>query len=210
MKGMSALAKTKFISEDEYWAIDSTSERKHEYFNGEMWQMSGGTPTHARLIANVQATIVTHLRGRACYGTSSEQRVKTGAHGLQTYPDASIICPPPIFDPGNSDTLLNPRVIFEVLSPSTRNWDRGGKFDHYKNIAALMDYVLVDSDWIRVEHFRRSPDESWALRTYVARSDVLNIELPDGVLPLPLAELYERLDLPEGLTPVPDWEEQSA
>jgi Uma2 family endonuclease len=200
---MSALPKTDFISQEEYWAIDATAEIRHEYYDGEIWAMAGGSPKHAQLIANVQATIVSHLRGRSCYGTSGEQRIKTGARGLQTYPDAAIICPPPRFDPENSDTLLNPRVVFEVLSPSTRNWDRSGKFDHYKNIESLMDYVLADQDWVRVEHFHRLPDESWALRVYVRREDALSIELPDGVLTLPLTQLYERLDLPEGLTPLP-------
>ena len=204
---MNALAQTKYISEEEYWALDEAAERKHEYFAGAMWQMSGGSPGHAQLIANVQTTINVHLRGRACYGTSSEQRVKTGAHGLQTYPDAAIICPPPIFDPHNRNTLLNPRAIFEVLSPSTRNWDRSGKFDHYKSIASLTDYILVDQDWIRVEHFRRLADESWALRTYVRRVDSLSLELPDGVLLLPLSEFYERFDLPEGLTSIHGHEE---
>lgn len=206
---MSAQPKTDFISEAEYRDIDAAAARKHEYLDGGMWAMAGGSPKHAQLIASVQATIVTHLRGRSCYGTSGEQRVKTGERGLQTYPAAAIICPPPRFDEDNADTLLNPRVLFEVLSPelqspSTRNWDRSGKFDHYKNIASLMDYVLVDQDWVRVEHFHRLPDESWALRTYVRREDALSIELPDGVLALPLDEIYERLDLPEGLAPLPD------
>jgi Uma2 family endonuclease len=198
---MSALPSRDYISEEEYFAIDVAAERKHEYFDGQIWEMAGGSPTHAQLIANVQATIVAHLRGRSCYGTSGEQRVRAGK--LLTYPDAAIVCPPPSFDPNNKDTLLNPIALFEVLSPSTREWDRAGKFDHYANIESLSDYVLVDQDWVRVEHYRRLERDEWARQIFVLRADQLAIALPDGVLNLPLDEIYDRFDLPQGLAPAP-------
>jgi Uma2 family endonuclease len=121
-------------------------------------------------------------------------RVKVEATGLHTYPDAVIFCPPSRFEGRVDNTLLTPKVIFEVLSPSTERYDRTGKFNSYAQIETFTDYVLIDAESVSVEHFRRVED-GWLLRSYGRLHDVL--VFPDLDITLPLAQIYEDLELPE-------------
>lgn len=196
---MSAQAKPRFVSEQDYYAGEEISPVKHEWFDGEVFAMAGGSYNHTTICTNVATTAKNALRGRSCKARSGEQRVKVEASGLITYPDAVIFCPPARFEGSNQHTLLTPKVIFEVLSESTERYDRGDKFRAYARIETLTDYVLVDQNRITVEHFRRTPD-GWLLNSFVRRADVLRLE--DLEIELPLDSIYEELELPEALVPV--------
>jgi len=198
---MSAVAEH-FITEEEYQRIEEASPVKHEYYNGRIYAMAGATPAHCLIAFNIQGALFVRLRGHPCRGASSDQRVKVEATGLKIYPDLLIVCPPEQYDESDANTLMNPRVIIEVLSPSTELYDRTGKFDHYKQITSLTDYILIAQDRVRVEHYQRGEAEVWTVRSYNQREHSLT--LPELELELPLAEIYDRLELPAGLLLLPE------
>jgi Uma2 family endonuclease len=178
------------LSRDEYLAQEEQSEVRHQFFNGEVFAMTGGTFNHSAIAGNLYLSLGTRLGGKSCRPMNGDMRIHTPS-GLDTYPDVSVFCGKPELS-DNQRTLHNPVVIFEVLSPSTRNYDRGDKFVHYRSIPTLQDYVLIDPDAIGVEHFRRSEDgQEWVLHDYRELSDLL--PLPSIGLDLPLAEIYRDL-----------------
>lgn len=189
-----------YITEAEYLLLEETASTKHEYFNGRIYAMTGGSNTHAVLVLNAGATLRAGLRGRECRAVGSEQRVKIEATGLLTYPDAAVYCPPMRFEGPHNETLLNPTLIVEVLSPSTDVYDRTTKFEHYAQMESLTDYLLISQDRVLVEHFRRQENGGWLLRSYNGREQ--QVELPDLGIVLPLTELYEGVEAPAGLLPL--------
>jgi Uma2 family endonuclease len=197
---MQALAR-KIYSEEEYWAIEETSPVKHEYWDGELYAMAGGTFNHAEISGNVLTALRQRLKGKPCRALGSDLRIKVdkSAKRFNTYPDISIACPPFEWEKrrsGVKDTLLNPRVLIEVLSRSTGEYDRTAKFDEYKLLDSLTDYVLIWQDRVRIEHFHRE-NGNWILKSYAHRDDIL--ALPEWAISLPLAEIYEGVDVPEVL-----------
>ncbi|AGP37135.1 hypothetical protein BE04_33380 [Sorangium cellulosum] len=148
----------------EYLEQERTSPTKHEFLNGEIFAMAGGTPEHARLCLSVGAELRAHLRGRPCVVYSSDLRVRVQATGLSTYPDVSVVCGRIERDPEDTDAALNPVVLVEVLSDSSEAYDRGQKFAHYRCIPSLREYVLVSQHEPRIEVFHRNEDGSWTLR----------------------------------------------
>ncbi len=181
------------ISREAYLAMEEQSEVRHQFFNGEVFAMTGGTFNHSAIAGNLYLSMGSRLGGSSCRPMNGDMRIQTPS-GLDTYPDVSVFCGKPELS-DKQRTLHNPVVIFEVLSPSTRNYDRGDKFAHYRSIPTLHDYVLIDPDEIGVEHFRRSPDgREWVLRDYRDLSEAL--PLPSIGLDLPLEEIYRDL-LPE-------------
>src|SRR5947208_11419299 len=125
------------ITPEEYLAIDHKAEYKSEYFNGEMLAMSGASEQHVSIVANVMYLLVGQLKRRPCKAYSSDMRVKVSPTGLYTYPDVIVVCGQPQFADEQKDTLLNPTLIVEVLSESTKDYDRGEKFEHYRTLASL-------------------------------------------------------------------------
>jgi len=194
---MSASPQEKWISREEYSASERTSPVKHEYYNGQIYAMAGGSPAHARLGFNISVAIGKRLQGKSCRGASSDQRVRIEASGLETYPDALVVCPPERYAEDDANVLLNPALIVEVLSPSTEAYDRGGKFGQYSQIDALRDYILVSQDRIGVEHFQRAAGGEWRFRRCTRREDALPLENLE--ITIPLEEIYEGLDVPSGL-----------
>jgi len=158
--------------------------------------MAGGSPIHARLIANTLGAAVSRLRGQRCYAASSEQRIKVEQTGLITYPDVAIVCPPERYESLDPDTLLNPAVVVDVLSPTTEAYDRTVKYNHYRQIESLSHVILVSQDQVRVECFTRGADGDWTGEVY--RTLDSSLRLPDLDLEVPLSEIYDRLNLPEG------------
>ena len=187
-------------SEDEYLAFERDSETKHELVNGVINAMAGATYRHNLIASNVLLVLGTLLRGKGCRAVGSDQRVHVPATGLYTYPDITVVCGPPEFHAKDQDTLINPRVIVEVLSSSTEAYDRGAKFAHYRSLPSFVEYVLVAQDEPRVEHFRRIETGQWLLTVYAAENE--RVALPALGCEMPLGELYDgveaagRRDLP--------------
>ena len=162
---MSALPATKKSwTSEEYLAWERLQPRKHEFHGGEVFDMAGATFEHNQIVINVGAELRALLRQKPCRICASDLRVKIPATGLYTYPDASVVWGPPEFEDDKLDTLLNPLILVEVLSPSTEDYDRGTKFTNYRTIASFRDYVLISTDRILVEYHARQDDGSWVLR----------------------------------------------
>jgi Uma2 family endonuclease len=156
----------------QYLALEAKSEIKHEFVNGEIFAMAGGTPEHGRLSASVIRELGNALAGRPCITFSSDVRVRVLETGLGTYPDASIVCGRIEHDPEDKNTVVNPVIIVEVLSDSTESYDRDEKRAHYRRIPSLRDYLLVSQHERRIEHYRRNEDGTWTIRDVCAGGDV--------------------------------------
>jgi Uma2 family endonuclease len=156
--------------------------------------MAGGSPNHNLIGANVIGELVVHLRGGPCRVYTSDQRIKVSATGLYTYSDAVVVCGPSEFDAEQRETLLNPTLIVEVLSPGTEAYVRGDKFEQYRQLPSLQEYVLVSQDRVRVERYERQPGETW-LYTAVVQPDAV-LHLPSIGCDLRLAEVYAQVTLP--------------
>lgn len=184
-----------FLTPEEYLAIERESEARHEYFDGEIYLMSGGTEEHALLGANIMLEIGIQLKGSKCRVYSSDFRVFIPRTGLYTYPDATVVCGETVLvDDGKRDTLLNPTLIVEVLSPSTESYDRGGKFAHYQTIESLAEYVLISQAQPRIECFTKDGNASdkWIYRK--VDSMEASIELESIKIKLALADVFANVD----------------
>jgi Uma2 family endonuclease len=145
----------------DYLGHEATSNVKHEYLDGEIYAMAGGTLEHAVLAVNVSSALSAALRGKPCVVASSDLKVRVAATGLATYPDVTVICGMVERDPSSRDVVQNPTLVVEVTSDSSEDWDRGEKFEHYRQIAALESYVLVSHRARRLECWTRGADGSW-------------------------------------------------
>lgn len=151
-----------YMTYAEFLAFEEKSETKLEWVDGVVYDMSGGTLTHARLQARVTGMLYVQLENKRCEAFGSELAILVRAAKLHAYPDASVICGPPEMDPENPNAATNPRVIVEVLSDSTEAYDRGKKFAHYQRIPSLMEYVLVSQHEPCIEVFRRQANGTWS------------------------------------------------
>ena len=190
---MTAVPKHK-LTAAEYLEIERKAEFKSEFYDGEMFAMSGGTYRHSRIKTKLIAALDRRLSGKRCRPTDSDMRVRVSDTGLYTYPDASVVCGRPVFDDVQADVLLNPTVIFEVLSESTASYDRGKKFWHYRHIPSLNDYVLVSQDEPVIDHYSRQSGGGWLLQTVEGSSGVL--KLPSIECELLLVEIYADIEPP--------------
>lgn len=152
------------VSPAEYLALERASELRHEYIDGQIVGMTGGTFEHSVIAGNVAGELREALRDRTCWVCPADMRVKIETSERYTYADVAVVCGTPLFDDGPRDTLLNPTVLFEVLSDSTESYDRGEKFAQYRTIPSLTDYVLLSQKQVLVEHFQRQDDGGWLLR----------------------------------------------
>lgn len=146
---------------DEYLAVEEISTVKHEFLDGHIYAMAGGTPEHAALAASVIGHLFGQLQGGSCRVYDSDLRVRVLATGTATYPDVTVVCGPRETDPEDANTVVNPTVLVEVLSPRTQAYDRGEKFEHYRQMGSLREYVLVSPEEPRIEVRRRAADGSW-------------------------------------------------
>jgi Uma2 family endonuclease len=167
---------------DEYLVLEEIAEVKHEFLGGEVWAMAGGSPEHAAIIGNVTTLLNVQLCGQRCRVHTTELRVRVKATGLGTYPDVTV-CGRLERDPDDrtGHTATNPRVIVEVLSPSTEDYDRGEKLSHYQAIESLQEVVLVAHDRHEIEVVRREPGGTWSRHVYgpgqAARLTALSCDL---------------------------------
>ena len=192
---MSALPK-RFFTPEEYLALEVAAEYKSQYIDGEIFAMAGAQPWHIEVVGNITAALLSRFRGRPCKTYSSEMRVRSSPGNLWTYPDVVALCGKPLFDSSSDpQTLLNPQVIFEVLSPSTEVFDKGDKFRRYRLLKSLTDYVLVSSDRRRVEHHRVQENGTWICEEYTHPAGKLRLASLE--CELPLAEIYEGVTFPD-------------
>lgn len=175
----------------EYLLLEEDSRTKHEFLNGQVWAMAGGSPEHAAVSMNVGTLLNVALRQQPCRTFNSDLRVRAQATGLATYPDVTVVCGPLQFDPDDSkrQTVVNPRVVIEVLSPSTEDYDRGEKLGHYKTIDSLAEVVFIAHDRREVEVVRRESDGSWSRHIF---SEGGSAQLASLGCELPLDEIYRN------------------
>lgn len=185
----------------EYLAHERRADQRHEFFDGEIFAMAGASLAHNEIVGNLIAALRPRLAEHGCGVYASDLRVRIEATELFTYPDVVVVCGEPQITDEYGDTVLNPRVLVEVLSPSTESWDRGGKFAHYRTIPSLTDYLLVSQARVLIEHYVRQGGERWLLSTVRALEDV--VELPFDVR-LTLADVYARVRGLQTRLPRPD------
>jgi Uma2 family endonuclease len=180
------------VSAAEYLALERGSPAKHELVNGEIVAMSGASPVHNLITVNLARRLSELLGTKPCVVLSSDQRVHVPATGLFAYPDLTIVRGRPELYAVDDHTLVNPKVIVEVLSDSTEAYDRGAKFAHYQSIASLEEYVLVSSREKRVEHYRRQGSGQWLLTVCIGED--ARIPFPALGGDLPLTTVYEKTE----------------
>ena len=182
------------ISIQEYYRIERDAVEKSDWYDGEMFNMAGGTTNHSAIKTNLAGILVVSLRGRSCRPLDSDQRLKIPSTGLRTYPDAAVYCGPIEYDPEDeqSQTATNPTVVFEVLSDSTEAYDRGLKAEGYRGIPSLQAHLLISQRSPHIELFERQNDGSWRFREVHGLDATLRIEAI-GVT-LSLGELYDRVE----------------
>ncbi len=190
---MSTLPKTP-VTPAEYLEFERKAEYKNEYYNGEIFAMSGVSRRHDYIDMQLMVLVGAHLRGKKCRAFSSNMRVLVEADGLYTYPDLSVACEEPKFADEHVDTLINPTLIVEILSPSTEQYDRGQKAKLYRALPSLKELLLIEQDSYELELYRRQPDGSWLILE--ARGLDASIQLASIDYTLRLGELYETVATP--------------
>jgi Uma2 family endonuclease len=189
---MSALPTLK-LTPEEYLEFERKSDVKHEYHRGFVYAMAGASFRHGIIVANLSRDFGVALRGGPCLFVTQDVRVQTSSGPVRsyTYPDLVAFCGEPILTDNAQDTLSNPKLIVEVLSPSTEAHDRGLKFAEYRTIPTLEEYVLVSQTELRVERFHRQPDGQWLYTDFTGPEGVCRFESLD--LTLRLADIYENV-----------------
>ncbi len=192
---MSGIPKPRKLTVAEYLVIEAAAEIKSEFYDGEMFAMTGANPPHNIVKDNLVGELHARLKGESCRTMSSDQRVMIPRTGLYTYPDIVIVCGRPEYDPADANTLVNPVVVVEILSPSTEGYDRGAKFRHYQKLASIREIVLVSQTQPLVQVFARQADGRWLLTT----CDDLAGEFALTSVPVavPLADVYRDVEWPE-------------
>ena len=180
------------ITPQEYLALERKAEIKSEYFDGQMFAMSGATREHTKIAGNITTELNIQFMDRPCEVYALDMRTKVSPTGLYTYPDITAVCGEPEFEDANFDTLINPDLIIEVLSDSTESYDRGKKFAHYRTIETLREYVLVSQTECLIERFTRQDDGNWL---YAENSDPNgSVELTSVACRLSLSRVYHKID----------------
>lgn len=181
-------------TETEYLAMERASDVRHEFHQGEIFAMVGASPNHVLTTTNTSSSLNLQLRKTPCRVYQSDLRVKIGITGLYTYPDITVVCGEPFFSDDTPDNLLNPTLIIEVLSPSTEQYDRGKKFQHYRSLESLQEYVLISQDAPHVERFLRQADSEWLFKDRAGLDAVLALSSIECTLAL--ADVYEKITFP--------------
>ncbi|MBU1614415.1 Uma2 family endonuclease [bacterium] len=188
---LQAIQLKQYLTPQEYLTIERSAEGKSEYFNGEIFAMSGASKPHILIVTNIVRELSLQLKKRPCEVYSNDMRVKVNQTGLYTYPDVIVMCGTAQLEDDQQDTLLNPTVIIEVLSKSTQSYDKNEKFAHYKKLESLSEYLLIAQDKHFVEHYIRQSDNQWLLSEASSGQDV--IELPSIKCSLALTEVYDKV-----------------
>ena len=193
--GLAKLKVETISSPEDYLTFEREADTRHEFLDGDIYQMAGESLPHSRICVNLSGEVRQQLKGKRCEALSPNMKVRTSSASLFAYPDLTIVCGEPLFHDRKKDVLTNPQVIFEVLSPSTAEYDRTTKFQKYRmGNETLTDYILVSQDKPFVEHFTKDADGKWLYQSYGAIDDNLKIETIE--CELSLREIYDRVELP--------------
>ncbi len=193
-----------YFSEEEYLAMERASEVKHEYLDGQIYAMAGEMPAHGRISVNLVVEIGSQLKGTQCEVFTKDTKVRSGPDpkpvwppkGLFSYPDVVILCGEAKYHDHYRDVLLNPKIIIEVLSEGTAEYDFSEKFRRYREwLPSLSEYILISSLEIMVEHYRRQPNNDWLLSTLTSLEAILTIESVGCTVKL--SDVYARVDFQE-------------
>ena len=188
---------------EEYLEVERASDVRHEYLEGEVYQMAGESLAHSRICINIAREISAALKGRNCEALSPNMKVRAETKGLFAYPDLSIVCGEPVFHDDKKDVLLNPKVIIEVLSPSTQRYDQTKKFFVYRNqVPSLTDYILIYQDVAFIEHHEKQADGRWVHNVFDGLDDTFRISSID--CEVPMREIYDRVDVAQVVPSEPE------
>ena len=190
---MGAVRAVRTISQAEYLQTERLAPTKSEYLAGRVIAMAGASYAHNRLSTNIAANLHLALRNKPCVVLGSDMRVKIAEVNAYFYPDVVIVCGQPQFEDEQEDTLLNPTVVIEVLSPSTEAFDRGEKFATYRRIPTLREYLLVAQDRMQVEQYVRQPGGEWQRTEYTDLAQ--KVHLPSVGIDVPVELIYEGVNL---------------
>jgi Uma2 family endonuclease len=189
------------LTETEYLSIERAAETRSEFYQGEMFAMAGASREHILITLNLGSELRAALKGR-CETYVNEMRVKVGGSGLYSYPDVAVACGNPRFEDADVDTLLNPTVLIEVLSDSTEAYDRGMKFQQYRQLASLREYVLVSQKTPLCERYLRQGSDAWMYLPVMGLDGSLHLESID--VRIPMSEIYLSVKFTETpATPAP-------
>jgi len=185
--------KQEYISAEEYFAMEEYAEYKSEYYHGEIFAMAGASIHHNLIVSNVITALNNSLRGRDCFVFPSDIKVEVDRAKHYTYPDVTVVCGRIDFSTDRKDTVANPLIIFEILSESTADYDRGAKFRAYRKIPSLQNYITVDQYSCCVEHYYRNESGFWVLEEFDSVSDHVTFRSPD--VKISLKDIYYRIEL---------------
>ncbi len=183
----------------EYLSMDRDASDKHEFAFGEIYAMGGASARHVEIVGNIVSELRNHLRQRPCRVYSTDLRLCVDADHRYTYPDVVVVCGQPQFLDDRLDTLLNPDLIVEVLSESTRNYDRGDKFQQYRGIPSFREYLLVDQAKAHVERYSKQQDGTWSLWETDSSDHVVHLE--SIAVRLPVSEIYLKVEFDQAADP---------
>ena len=195
---MESIAAPSYLTPAEYLVLERKATTKSEYLNGRVYAMVGASREHNLIAVNMASELHGQLRERPCETYINDMRVKIAPAGLYTYPDVVVVCEKPRFEDADLDTLLNPTVLIEVLSPSTEAYDRGEKFAHYRRLESLREYLLVAQNRVCVERYFRQGAQ-WLLTEFSARDD--EIDLVSIGCQLSLRAIYAKVEFPASKVP---------
>lgn len=181
------------MTPQEYLAFEREAEERHEYWDGEIVTMAGASPEHNAICFNLAGALKPRLRGSDCRGFTSDQRLRVPLSNRYVYPDLTVVCGQPVFEDDDPYTLVNPTLGVEVLSSTTESKDRGSKLFGYRTLPSLRGYLLVAQDRTWVEHWSRQDDGRWLVTEI--DDPAATLDLPEVGCKLPLAEIYEDVEL---------------
>ncbi|MDB5353122.1 MAG: hypothetical protein JWN86_4369 [Planctomycetota bacterium] len=190
---MATVAAKSYLTPAQYLSLERKSVVKHEYRRGETFETAGASRDHNLIVLNVSCVIGNGFVNRPCEAYAANMRVLIESTGLYTYPDVVAVSGEPRFEDSEVDTLLNPTVIVEVLSPSTEAYDRGEKFAQFRTVPSLQEYILIEQDEVRIERFSRRGGQ-WVLTEWTSLDDVTRLDAID--CDVPLREVYAKVELP--------------
>lgn len=192
--GLAKIKIRNLASPEEYLTFERKSQERHEFLDGNIYQMAGESLSHSRICVNLSGEIREKLKRTSCEALSPNMKGRTSTASLVSYPDLTIVCGEPTFHDAKKDVLTNPKVIIEVLSPSTADYDRTKKFQRYRmGNETLTDYILITQEFAFVEHYIKQTDGNWLYRSYGDIEEILKIETID--CELSLREIYDRVEL---------------